>query len=163
MAVLAIYGARLRQGFTQKQAFDYTKAALASTRSHPSTSQAAMEQFQAGIGDILFNYEVAGANHQGATVLNVIYPNRTIMTEPVAVAIQNNITTNQADIITAFLEFLWSDVAQKKLSEFGFQTINTAVQPQLVPTPSKDIFTLDSLGNALDLNRNIIDPLVAQN
>ncbi len=163
MAGLALYGSWLRQGLSREQAFDFVKQAFASSRNHPSTSQDAMEQFHAGLGDILFNYEAAACNHRSASKMKVVYPERTIMTEPVAVAIKNNIVPKQAKIIDEFLNFLWSDVAQKKLSEYGFQTINTSKQAGFVPTPRHDIFTLDSLGSALGLNQSVIDPLVVNN
>ncbi len=161
MAVLALYGSRLRQGFSHKQAFEYVKAALTETLNKPSTSQAAIEQFQAGIGDVLFNYEAA-VFHNKLNPLKVIHPNRTIMTEPIAVAIQKNITSKQAEIINSFMTFLWSADTQRKLSEAGFQTINTSTQASFGPSSQNDIFTLDSLGTALDLNRSVIDPLAAQ-
>ncbi|MCF6238261.1 MAG: substrate-binding domain-containing protein [Candidatus Marinimicrobia bacterium] len=108
------------------------------------------------------NYEAAMSYHPGTSGIKVIYPLRTIMTEPVAVAIKNNIIPDQTELLDAFLLFLWSDTAQKILSEYGFQTINTTTQAGFVPTPKNDIFTLDSLGSANDLNRFVIDPLVAQ-
>lgn len=162
MAALAIYGSQLRQGRSQSQAFDFTKTALAKARNKPSTSQDALEQFYAGMGDILLNYAAAVRSHHGASDIKTVNLESTIMTEPVAIAIQNNITAKQKDITDAFLAFLWSRTAQEKLSEYGFQTINTATQAEFVQGPQQDIFTLDSLGTAHDLNRLIIDPLLAQ-
>jgi len=46
MASLALYGSQIRRGVDKATAFEFTRKALAESRSHPSTSQAAMEQFQ---------------------------------------------------------------------------------------------------------------------
>ncbi|MEA3286319.1 MAG: substrate-binding domain-containing protein [Candidatus Marinimicrobia bacterium] len=162
LAALALYGSRLRQGFTKEQAFDFVTQAFTNSRNHPSTSQDAMEQFHAGLGDILLNYEAAAGNHPGVSEMKIIHPQRTIMTEPIAVAIKTNIKPKQTEIVNAFLGFLWSDKAKKILSDYGFQTINISQQAGFAPTPLNDIFTLDSLGSAMELNRSVIDPLAAQ-
>lgn len=162
MVALALYGSQLRQGLDREQAFNFVKQAFSRSGNHPSTSRAATEQFHAGLGDILLNCKAAAGNHPGVSEMKIIYPQRTIMTEPVAVAIHANIAPKQVELIETFLEFLWSNMAQKILSEHGFQTINTSKQAGFAPAPLNDIFTLDSLGSALELNRSVIDPLAAQ-
>ncbi|NQV50830.1 MAG: substrate-binding domain-containing protein [Candidatus Marinimicrobia bacterium] len=162
MAVLAIYGSQLMLGTQEDAALAYVKSWLAKTRHHPSTSQDAMEQFHAGMGDVLFHFEAARDQHVDASPIRVIYPRRTMMTEPVAVAVQKNITANQAEIVDAFLAFLWSEQAQNLLIKHGFRS-------QILPASGEDesgqtdsFFTMDSLGSASDLIRNIIDPLLAR-
>ena len=162
MTSLAIYGSRLRQGDGEKAALAFTLDAFANVKNRPSNSQDALEQFHAGIGDVLFNYEAARAFHPGASELKVIYPRSTIMVEPIAVAIHQNIPPQQEKLITAFLDFLWDQSAQRILSDYGFQTINTSNRPEFAPAADHDIFTLSSLGTALDLNRSVIDPLLKQ-
>ncbi len=161
MTGLAIYGSQLRQGLSHEEALLFTQAAFSKTQNHPSNSQDALEQFYAGLGDILFNYEAAASYHPGPTDSWIVYPERTIMVEPVAIMIQNNISPEQSDLINNFIDFLWSATAQRKLSEYGFQTINTSTEPEFAPASNHDIFTLDSLGNANSLNRNIIDQLLS--
>ncbi len=163
MVLLALYGSKIRQGFDHKTALDHVGSVFSQTQSQPSTSQAAVEQFRAGFGDILFNLEAAIGYHKEPLGLKIIYPQKTIMTEPVVVAIQDNIKPQQEEIIRAFVAFLWSDSAQKILTEYGFRTDHTKTQPGFSPATDKDVFTLDSLGRALELNRLVIDPLVAQN
>ena len=162
MTSLALFGSRLRQGDSEEAALKFVSAALGNVKNRPSNSQDALEQFHAGIGDVLFNYEAARSFHPGASKLKVIYPISTIMVEPIAVAIHQNVLPGQERLITGFLEFLWDDTAQKILSDYGFQTINTSTEPEFVPAPDPDIFTLNDLGNAIDLNRNVIDPLLKQ-
>lgn len=159
---LALYGSQLRQGLSQSQALNFTMNAFARAQNHPSTSQDALEQFHAGIGDVLINYEAAASYHPGVSEINMVYPKSTIMVEPMAVAIQQNITPKQVEITNDFVDFLWSEIAQQKLSEYGFQTINTSNEPEFVQASEIDIFTLDSLGSANDLNRSIIDPLLTR-
>ncbi|MCF7824700.1 MAG: substrate-binding domain-containing protein [Candidatus Marinimicrobia bacterium] len=162
LATLAIYGSLIRQGYTQKQAFSSTRNALSRCWSNPSTSQAALEQFHAGMGDILLNFEAASKSHTGLKEINMIYPKQTVMTEPVAISITKNISVDQREIIEAFLSFLWSNTAQEILSEHGFLTKNTARRVEFAPAVDHDIFLLDSLGTANDLNRELIDPLLTQ-
>lgn len=162
MAALALYGSQLRTGHTRSQAHEFTKNAFARSWNNPSTSQDALEQFYAGMGDVLLNYEAAMNLHPGTSDIKTICPKSTIMTEPVAIAIPKNIPPKQTEITKAFIDFLWSETAQKILSEYGYQTINTAKQAEFVQAPQYDIFTLDSLGTAIDLNRSIIDPLLTQ-
>ncbi len=162
MTSLALYGSRIRQGDSHEQALGFTLDAFASIRNHPSNSQDALEQFHAGIGDLLINYEAARAFHPGAIELKVIFPLSTIMVEPFAVTIDRNIRSQQESLISAFLDFLWEEHAQKLLSDYGFRTINTASQPEFAPAPVHDIFTLNSLGSASELNRTVINPLLKQ-
>jgi len=162
MTSLAIYGSQLRKGLSQSQAFSFTRNAFKKAQSHPSTSRDALEQFYAGMGDVLFNYEATAWYHPGVAEMNMVYPKSTLMVEPMAVAIQQNITPKQIEITDDFVAFLWSELAQRKLSEYGFQTINTDTQPEFVQASEIDIFTLDSLGTANDLNHSIIDQLLKQ-
>ena len=160
MAGLALYGSQIRRGLNHIQSLNFMKNAFANAVSHPSTSQDALEQFYAGLGDVLINYEAAASYHPGVSETNVVHPKSTLMVEPVVVAIEHNIIPKQTEIIYDFIDFLWSSEVQQKLSEYGFQTINTSEQPEFVQASEVDIFTLDSLGTANDLNHSIIDQLV---
>lgn len=160
MTALALYGSRVRRGEDHETALKYISDVFSGLRRNPSNSQDALEQFHAGIGDVLFNYEAARDFRSEGKDLFMIFPTSTIMVEPVAVAIDKNVAQDQEEVVNAFLDFLWSNKAQKLLSDFGFQTINTAEEPEFAPAPDHDIFTLNDLGTAIELNRRVIDPLL---
>ncbi|NQT61843.1 MAG: substrate-binding domain-containing protein [Candidatus Marinimicrobia bacterium] len=162
MVAIAIYGSYLRNGYSHNQALESLIVDYSRAQYHPTTSQGAMELFHAGLGDISINYEAARAYHQGISDVTIVYPDVMLVAEPVIVAIKRNIDPDQVEITSAFLDFMQSKDIQLQLSVYGFQTINTSEEPGFVQAPKKDIFTLDSLGTANELNRSIIDKLLTR-
>ena len=79
------------------------------------------------------------------------------MTEHVAVALRQNISEEQEEIVDSFLTFLWSDKAQAILKGHGFRS---QLQEDAAPPPPP-LYTLDSLGDATRLILDVLDPLVA--
>lgn len=157
IAALALYRAKLDQGFGHEDALAYVKHIFQGTANHPSTAQDAWEQFRAGLGDIMLNYESVAGNHHNDTDIRRVYPKPNIMTEHVAVALRQNISLEQEEMVASFLTFLWSDKAQVILKEHGFR-IQGQEDASSLPSP---LYTLDSLGDATHLILDVLDPLLA--
>jgi len=79
----------------------------------------------------------------------VVYPKSTIFSEQTVVMLRQNIEKRQRDMVEAFVEFLWSEDAQRSLVEHGFRSpreeLNRA-NPNFGVIESP--FTLEDLGGA---------------
>jgi len=160
LAALAMYGSRRRNGASHEQALDQVLAQFSGLRRFPSNARDAMDQFQAGLGDVLLNYEVAEYFHPQGSKLRAILPKRTLLAEPVAVSIDRNVVGRQQDLVNDFLDYLWQPEAQRLLSEYGFRTLNTAAQPGFAPASDHDVFSLGDMGSVLEVNKQVILPLL---
>ena len=162
MAALAIYGSKISQGATEAEAFDYLKPWFQNSQHQPSTSRDATDQFLAGMGDVLIHFEAASFRNHEENGLRKIYPAYTLMTEPIAVALKKNISQDQAEIVDAFVTFLWSEHVQKLLLEHGFRSQLYLDELEQDSLTGIKVFTLDYLGDPADLIHNVIDPLLSR-
>lgn len=156
IAALAIYKAKLDQGWGHDQALAFVSHLFKDGSSHPASAQVAWEQFKAGLGDVLLNYESIGGKQPGTEDISMVYPEPSIMAEHVAVALMQNIKEDQEELVSAFLTFLWSDKAQLVLQEYGFRS---SLRAEANSLPAR-IYTLDSLGDPAYLISNVLNPLL---
>ncbi len=162
LAALAIYGSKLQGGASAAEAVNFVKPWFQGSLHQPSTSRDAVDQFLAGMGDVLIHFEAANFHNYQGTAVHRVYPKKTLMTEPVAVALKRNIGPNQVNLVNAFVEFLWSERTQKLLIEHGFQSQVYPDTQTSDPSKKSEVFTLEKLGNTADLLHNIVDPLIVR-
>jgi len=130
-SILAIYGAELVKSEKDSGERDSARA-LQSLRaiwknviSTPGSAREARTQFETGFGDALITYELEGLLMKGAgsSNLEIIIPKATIFSEHPAVVIDKNVAAAKRPLIDAFMQYLWSDEAQRAFVEYHFRSV----------------------------------------
>jgi ABC-type sulfate transport system substrate-binding protein len=90
----------------------------------------ARTQFETGYGDALVTYELEGLMmKQAGADVDVIVPKATIFSEHPAVIIDRNVTAAERPVVQAFVNFLWTDEAQKAFVKYYFRSVtNEGIQ-----------------------------------
>jgi sulfate/thiosulfate transport system substrate-binding protein len=129
-SLLAIYGSELVKskaetgGADQSRALNLLKAVWRNVISTPGSAREARTQFETGYGDALITYELEGLlmREAGAQV-EVVVPRATIFSEHPAVIIDRNVTAEERPLLEAFLQYLWSDEAQRAFVKYHFRSV----------------------------------------
>ena len=128
-SVLAIYGSELIK--SQKQSGEPDQArALQTLRavwhnviSTPGSAREARTQFETGFGDALITYELEGLlMKQAGTAVEVVVPQATIFSEHPAVVVDRNVSAARRPVVDAFMQYLWSEEAQKAFVKYHFRS-----------------------------------------
>ncbi|HWN10160.1 MAG TPA: sulfate ABC transporter substrate-binding protein [Pyrinomonadaceae bacterium] len=129
-SVLAMYGSELVK--SEKESGEADKArALQTLRaiwrnviSTPGSAREARTQFETGFGDALITYELEGLlmKETGKTPVEIVIPKATIFSEHPAVVIDRNVTAAKRPVVDAFMQYLWSDEAQKSFVTFYYRS-----------------------------------------
>lgn len=151
--VMAGYGAQLEQGKTEAQARDYLSMLFANVAVQDKSARESLTTFAAGKGDVLLAYENEAifAERQGQPFEYVV-PDQTILIEnPVAA------TKDASEAGKGFVEFLFTDEAQKVFGEEGYRPVSKAVFATFdFPTPAS-LFTIADLGGWTTVQEEFFD------
>ena len=128
-SILAIYGSELVKSEKETNEPDRARALLTlravwrNVISTPGSAREARTQFETGFGDALVTYELEGLlmRNAGAPV-EIIVPRATIFSEHPAVVIDRNVSPTSRPIINAFMQYLWSDEAQRAFVQYHFRS-----------------------------------------
>jgi hypothetical protein len=121
--VMAAYGAQLEQGKTEEQARDYLTDLFHNVTVQDKSARESLTTFAAGKGDVLLAYENEAifAKQQGQP-FEYIVPDETILIEnPVAA------TTDASAAGKEFVDFLFTDEAQKVYGDEGYRPVSKTV------------------------------------
>jgi len=129
-SILAIYGSELKKSENETGKPDPTRA-LQTLRaiwknviSTPGSAREARTQFETGYGDALITYELEGLMMKGSSAdIEMVVPKSTIFSEHPAVIIDRNLSATERPAVEAFLNFLWSDEAQKAFVKNHFRSV----------------------------------------
>ena len=129
-SILAIYGSELKKSENETGKPDPTRA-LQTLRaiwknviSTPGSAREARTQFETGYGDALITYELEGLMMKGSSAdIEMVVPKSTIFSEHPAVIIDRNLSATERPAAEAFLNFLWSDEAQKAFVKNHFRSV----------------------------------------
>jgi len=153
--LMAAYGAQIKSGQTPQQALDYVRSLLKHAVSQPESGSKATAAFVSGVGDVLISYENEAIKaEQGGAAIDYVVPDQTILIEnPVAVTKD---ASNPA-LAKAFVQFLYSDQAQKTFADHGYRPVVQAdLDGTRFPTPT-GLFTIADLGGWGDVNKQFFD------
>jgi sulfate/thiosulfate-binding protein len=133
-ALLAEFGSSsLLEGGSEERACQQLRGIWANVITTPASSREAFKEFMFGRGDALVTYEQDAllAQARGAT-LEIVVPPSTLMSEHSAVIIDRNVKAWEREVVEAFVDFLWSEEAQRALTRYYFravtdETLNEAV------------------------------------
>ncbi len=131
-SILAIYGSELKKseketgGYDQARALQTLQAVWRNVISTPGSAREARTQFETGFGDALITYELEGLLMKeagGKVEVEIVIPQSTIFSEHPAVIIDRNVTAQERPVIEAFLQYLWSEEAQRAFVKYHFRSV----------------------------------------
>jgi sulfate transport system substrate-binding protein len=129
-SILSIYGSELKKSEAasgeqdKARALQMLQSIWKNVISTPGSAREARTQFETGYGDALITYELEGLlMKQAGAEIDVVIPKSTIFSEHPAVIVDRNVTAAERPIVQAFLNFLWSDEAQKAFVKYHFRSI----------------------------------------
>src|SRR5438876_12092657 len=130
-SILAIYGSELVKSEKQSGEADHARAVQMlqavwrNVISTPGSAREARTQFESGYGDALITYELdALLMKQGNTRVDaeIVIPEATILSEHPAVVVDRNVSASDRPVIDAFMQYLWSEEAQRAFVKFHFRS-----------------------------------------
>jgi sulfate transport system substrate-binding protein len=158
--VMAVFGqAALKNGkFNEQAGLDAVRKLLEKVPTYPASARDALNEFLSGKGDVLLSYENEAIQAQNAgNDVEYVVPDSTILIQtPGGVPVD----APNPEGGKAFLEFLWSDEAQRIWAENGFRPVNEEILAEFsdkFPQP-KDLFTIDDLGGWDKVMTEYFDP-----
>jgi sulfate transport system substrate-binding protein len=140
-SILAIYGSELKKAQVaaegadgagsgppseagRAQALNLLKSVWKNVISTPGSAREARTQFETGYGDALITYELEGLLMKEANApFEIVVPRATILSEHPAVLIDKNVTDDERPLLTAFMQYLWSDEAQQAFVKYHFRAV----------------------------------------
>lgn len=128
-AILAEYGSVLFSGGDETQAEEQLLGIWRNVVAQAASARAARTQFETGFGDALITYEQEAVYDlgRGRLTAEIVYPRSTILSEHIVVVVDDNIPSEERDVVAAFIDFLWSDAAQRIFVEHGFRSVDEAL------------------------------------
>ena len=130
-SILAIYGSELKKTQAasgepdQVVALHLLQNIWKNVISTPGSAREARTQFETGFGDALITYELEGLlMKQAGAEIDMVVPKSTIFSEHPAVIIDRNVTADERPVVQAFLNYLWTDEAQKAFVKYHFRSVS---------------------------------------
>jgi sulfate transport system substrate-binding protein len=130
-SILAIYGSELIKSEKQTgtrdeaRALKMLQAVWRNVFSTPGSAREARTQFELGHGDALITYELEGLLMKAAKApVEIVVPEATIFSEHPAVVIDRNVTAEERPVVEAFMQYLWSDEAQRAFVQYHFRAVS---------------------------------------
>ena len=130
-SILAIYGSELVKSEKETGGADHARAQQTlqaiwhNVFSTPASAREARTTFELGNGDALITYELdALLMKQGNAKVDaeIVIPEATIFSEHPAVVIDRNISPSDRPVIDAFMQYLWSEEAQRAFVKYNFRS-----------------------------------------
>jgi sulfate/thiosulfate-binding protein len=129
-SILAIYGSELKKSEAETgkpdpgRALQTLQAIWKNVFSTPGSAREARTTFENGHGDALITYELEGLMMKEASAeIEMVVPKSTIFSEHPAVIVDRNVRAEQRLAIEAFLNYLWSDDAQRAFVKNHFRSV----------------------------------------
>jgi sulfate transport system substrate-binding protein len=161
-AILAEYASALRRTQNPDSAYAQLAGIWRNVVAQASSARAARTQFDSGFGDALITYEqeaIADAA-EGELHGEVVYPPSTILSEHLVVVVDRNVPEADRELVDAFVQFLWSEPAQRLFVEHGFRSVDeplNAANPRFGAIA--DPFTVSDLGGWSSAKPDVIDSI----
>lgn len=162
-AIVAEYGAAVRQpGSGPDAGRSMLRGIWRNVVIQAGSGRAARTQFDSGFGDALITYEqdAIWSLSRGSSRLEIVYPRSTILSEHTVVVIDSHVSGKEEKLIKAFVDFLWSEEAQRIFVESGFRSVDERLNSS---NPRfghiHDPFFIDDFGGWQKAKLSIIDDI----
>ena len=161
----SIYGAGLKKSQAQtgradpEYAMDLLRGIYSRIKVMDKSARASMTTFERGVGHVILTYEneVLLRKMQGRAIPFII-PDATILIEnPVAVIDVHADKHGVREVADAFVEFLYTDTAQRAFAEYGFRPVSKPIADEFKKTyPQPEfLFDISYLGGWPTVNKEI--------
>lgn len=147
-SILAIYGSELVKSERQTGVADRGRALqrlqaiwrnVIATGVTPGSAREARTTFETGYGDALITYELEGLLlKESGSPVEIVVPEATIFSEHPAVVIDRNVSPSDRPVIDGFMQYLWSDEAQRAFVKYHFRSSTSEALSQ----ENKDLATI---------------------
>jgi sulfate/thiosulfate transport system substrate-binding protein len=131
-SILAIYGSELMKSEKETGRRDETRAVNTlraiwrNVIATPGSAREARTQFETGYADALITYELeAILMKQAGAAVEIVVPEATIFSEHPAAIIDRNITAEERPVVNAFVQYLWSEQAQRAFVQYHFRSVTS--------------------------------------
>ena len=153
--LMAAYGGMLAEGDSDAQAQAYLGQLLKNTPVQDDSARASLQTFTGGKGDALLSYEndAIFAQKNGQAIDYTVPKNTILIQNPVAVTS----TTKHPTEAKAFVDFLYSDTAQKIFSQNGYRPVVTSDATMSFPKPA-GLFDISKVGGWDTVMTKFFDP-----
>jgi len=130
-SILAIYGSELVKSDKQSgeadraRALQILQAVWRNVISTPGSAREARTQFESGYGDALVTYELDALLMRESNPkadAEIVIPEATILSEHPAVVVDRDVSANERPVVDAFMQYLWSEDAQRAFVKFHFRS-----------------------------------------
>jgi sulfate transport system substrate-binding protein len=131
-SILAMYGSELVKsqretgGEDRARALQTLQAIWRNVISTPASAREARTTFELGNGDALITYELDALmmKHGNSKAdAEIVIPEATIFSEHPAVVVDRNVSAVDRPVIDAFMQYLWSEEAQREFVKFHFRSV----------------------------------------
>ena len=152
--LLAEYGSIFREHQSPQLAKQKTLEIWQNVRVLAPSARAALTLFELGAADVLVTYDqdARQAKNRGIP-LEIVFPEATVLAQPVAVIVDGNVSWTERDTAQAFLEFLGSSSGRQILSSY-FLYESESVCKSI--SGSTDIFTVEDMGGWQQVHLNLV-------
>lgn len=130
-SILAIYGSELIKSEKETgkrdeaRALNTLRAIWRNVISTPGSAREARTQFELRYADALVTYELdALLMKQAGGDVEIVVPEATIFSEHPAVVVDRNVTPVERPVVNAFIQYLWSEEAQRAFVKYHFRSVN---------------------------------------
>jgi sulfate/thiosulfate-binding protein len=129
-SILAIYGSELIKSEKQSgepdqaRALQTLQAIWKNVFVTPASAREGRTTFELGNGDALITYELDGLlMKESGKPVEIITPQASIFSEHPVVVIDRNVSAEKHPLVNAFVQYLWSDDAQKAFVKYHFYSV----------------------------------------
>ena len=159
-AIFAEHTAGVRQGGDWQGGFELLRGIWKNVVARAVTAREARTLFESGLGDAVVTSEqdLLWGKARGTLKAEIVYPPRTILSDTTLVILEKNIEPRVRAAIDSFIEFLWSEEAQRLFVESGFRSAREALnatRPEFVRL--QGAFRIEDLGGWKAARREILD------
>jgi sulfate transport system substrate-binding protein len=154
--VMAAYGAQLEQGVSDEEALAYLRELLVEhVPVQDKSARESLQTFSGGKGDVLLAYENEAIFAQNAgEPIEYIVPDQTILIENPAAVVS---TSEHADGVQAFLDFVRMPEAQRVFGEKGYRPIVPEILAEFDYPQPPGLFTAADLGGWPEIVERFFD------
>jgi sulfate transport system substrate-binding protein len=156
LSLLAVYGSQYLTSGDQASGLNQVREIWKNVDLLAPSARSSLMLFEMGAGEALITYEQDArlAQAQGME-LEIVVPSPTLLSQPVAIAVESNIIRSEKEAVEAFLAFLVSPQAQEIFSDYYLRPINPLLADRFQPV---DSFTATDLGGWPDTFSQLVEP-----
>ena len=156
-SLLAEYGSALLESNDSDAAKERFLSIWDNVKLLGDSARTILSIFELGAGDAMITYEQdAHMAQERGVPLEIVVPTRTIITENVAVIVDENVKRRERPVVNAFMDYLLSEAGQQIFSNYHMRPAQIADEEF---TPITQSFTVEDLGGWTQSYTQLVEKL----